>query len=356
MTLAIHRLCVGRRLWRWWTIAVCALLAIPAAMTPAAAQKTVIIGTLGTGTINYAGAVALADLLNKEAGLRASVLPQTGVPALIALLKDGAIQIATVPAPESQMANTGTLLFEGRRQALRLLHPFYSIEQGLLAAGDAGIKTSKDLRGRKVVGRYAGDPGLRIAINAHLANHGLAEKDVTIVPVSSYVDSLKSVIERRADVVASGLTSPLVQQLHAARGFVIVPSENTAQAVERTKQAGPGFSVVSLPRTDSSLVWLKDDPNLGESITLLQYWYYMVSLPTLDEDVAYAINKAVWQHFGKLAGAQIKFARDWRPENVVSADVIIPYHPGAIRVFSEAGKWSAAAAKNQQQLIAAEPK
>jgi TRAP transporter TAXI family solute receptor len=319
-------------------------------------EKTVIIGTLGTGTINYAGAVALADLLNKEAGLRASVLPQTGVPALIGLLKEGAVQIATVPAPESQMANTGTLLFEGRRQALRLLHPFYSIEQGLLAAGDSGIKTSKDLRGRKLVGRYTGDPGLRIAVNTHLANRGLTEKDVTIVPVTGYVDSVKSVIERRADVVASGLTSPLVQQLHAARGFVIVPADNSPEAIERTKRAGPGFSVVSLPRSDESLVWLKNDPNLRDSVTLLQYWYYLVALPTLDADIAYAVNKAVWQHYGRLAGAQVKFARDWKPQNMVSADAVIPYHPGAVRWFTEAGKWSPAEVKNQQQLLAAEPK
>jgi TRAP transporter TAXI family solute receptor len=337
--------------------AVACLLLAGFASGPASAQtKTVIIGTLGTGTINYAGAVALADLLNKEGGLRASVLPQTGVPALIALLKDGAIQIATVPAPESQMANTGTLLFEGQRQPLRLLHPFYSIEQGLLAAGDSGIKTGKDVRGRKVVGRYTGDPGLRVAINAHLANHGLTEKDVTIVPVSGYVDSVKSVIERRADLVASGLTSPLVQQLHAARGFVIVPADNSPEAVARTKRAGPGFNVVSLPRTDASMAWLKNDPNLGDSITLLQYWYYLVALPSLDEDIAYAINKTVWQHFTKLASAQIKFARDWRPENMLTANAIIPYHPGAVRWFMEAGKWSDADAKNQQQLMAAEPK
>ena len=318
--------------------------------------KTVIIGTLGTGTINYAGAVALADLLAKEAGVRTSVLPQTGVPGLLALLNDGSIQIATISAPDAQMVHTGTRVYEGRRQALRLLHPFYSVEQGLLAAADANISTAKDIARKKVVGRYTGDPGLEIGILAQLANRGMSYADVVLVPVSSYPESMKSVIERRADVVASGLTSPLVQQLRAARGFRIIPADESPEAVERTRKVGPGFNVVSIPKTDASLVWLKDDPNIKESVALLQFWFYMVASPKLDPDIAYALNKTVWTHYARLAPAQIKFARDWRPENMATADIVIPYHPGAARWFADAKAWTPAMARAQQELLAAEPK
>jgi TRAP transporter TAXI family solute receptor len=318
--------------------------------------KTIIIGTLGTGTINYAGAVALADLLNKEAGVRASVLPQTGVPGLLALLDDGSIQVATISAPDAQMSNTGTRVFDKRRQALRLLHPFYSVEQGLLAAADAGITNAKEIARKRVVGRYSGDPGLEIGILAQLANRGMSYSDIVLVPVTSYPESMRSVIERRADVVASGLTSPLVQQLRAARGFRIIPADDSAEAVARTKKVAPGFNVVSMPRTDASLAWMKDDPNLKDSVTLLQYWFCLVASPKLDPEIAYAVNKTVWNHYAKLGPAQIKFARDWKPENMATTDIVIPYHPGAVRWFTEAKSWSGAMEKAQQELLAAEPK
>lgn len=316
-----------------------------------AQDKTVIIGTLGTGSINYAGAVALADILNKYTDLKASALPQSGMPAVLSLLKEGAIQVGTISAPIAQMANTGTRLQEGNQQDLMLLHPLYSVEQALLAAGDAGIETAADLAGKKVSGRYTGDPGTELGILGQLANRGQSYDTVSVVPVTNYPDSVKAVIERRSDVVASGLTSPLIQQLHAARGFRVIPADTSPEAAARTREAAPGFAVTKVTKADRSLKWLADDPNVPDELTLLQYWFYFVCTPDLPDDVAYLINKTVWEHHKELASVQIKFGRDWNPEHMATADASVPYHPGAVRFFKEVGAWTDEMAKNQEELM-----
>ncbi|MDP2621419.1 MAG: TAXI family TRAP transporter solute-binding subunit [Hyphomicrobiales bacterium] len=340
---------------RWLARAIVAMglaLGIFAQEGAAAQSKPVIIGTLGTGSINYAGAVALADILNKYTDLKASALPQSGMPALLSLLKEGAIHVGTVSAPVAQMANTGTRLQEGRQQDLRLLHPLYSVEQALLVAADTEIRAGADLAGKKVSGRYTGDPGTELGILGHLANRGLSYEDVVVVPVPNYPESVKSVIERRADVVASGLTSPLIQQLHAARGFRVIPADTSPEAVARTREAAPGFSVAKITKSDDpSLKWLADDPEVPEELTLLQYWFYFVVTPDLDEEIAYKINKAVWEHHKELAPVQIKFGRDWTPEKMTPADATVPYHPGAVRFFKEVGAWTDELEKNQQELL-----
>jgi uncharacterized protein len=317
----------------------------------AAQDKTVIIGTLGTGSINYAGAVALADILNKYTDLKASALPQSGMPAVLSLLEEGAIQVGTISAPIAQMANTGTRLQEGKQQDLRLLHPLYSVEQALLAAGDTNIKTAADLAGQKVSGRYTGDPGTELGILGQLANRGQSYDTVTVVPVANYPESVKAVIERRADVVASGLTSPLIQQLHAARGFHPIPADTSKEAVARTRKAAPGFNVSKVEKSDPSLKWLADDPNMPDELTLLQYWFYFVCTPKLDEETAYLITKTVWEHYKELASVQIKFGRDWNPEHMATADASVPYHPGVVRFFKEVGAWTDEMEQNQQELM-----
>jgi TRAP transporter TAXI family solute receptor len=338
----------------WFCLGMLALdWASAAGSVMAASEKsqTVIIGTLGTGTINYAAAVALADLLNKHAPLKASPLPQTGVPALLSLLKDGAVHVITISAPDAEMADRGTRLFQGRRQALRLLHPVYSVEQALLAAGDTTIHTTANVRGKRVPGRYTGDPGTELGILGQLANRGLSYNDVLVVPVTSYPEGMRAVIERKADVVATGLTSPLVQQLRAARGFRIIPADSSPEAIKRTQAAAPGFTVVVLKKDeDPSLAWLKGDANIPDQITLLQYWFYLAVSPGLSDEVAYEINRAVWEHYKELGPVQIKFPRDWNPDHMVSP-AVIPYHPGAVRWFREKRAWTPEMEQLQKRLL-----
>lgn len=342
-----------RFLWLWLAAAALLLASTPATMAATAEKsQTVIIGTLGTGTINYAAAVALSDVLNKHSNLKASVLPQTGVPALLSLLKDGAVHLITVSAPEAQMVNTGGLSYKGRGQPLVLLHPVYSVEQALLAAGDSKIRTPSEVRGKRVVGRYSGDPGTELGILGQLANRGMSYNDVVVVPVTSYAEGMRAVIERKADVAASGLTSPLVQQLRAARGFQIIPADPSPEGVKRTQAVAPGYNIISLPKSDPSLGWLRGDADIPDKLTLLQYWFYFAASPELGDSAAYEVNKTVWEHYKELGPVQIKFPRDWNPEHMISSTVVIPYHPGAIRWFKEKGVWTSAMDPVQKRLLA----
>jgi TRAP transporter TAXI family solute receptor len=323
--------------------------------TPPSKLVSIIIGTLAPGTTSYMAAVALAGLAKKHTNLKVAVLPQTGDSGNIKFLRDDAVQLATIGAPSAVCSNQGIGWFKGNGHPLRLLHPICANENALLAAADTNIRTPADVRGKRVSSHYYGAPEIEMSLLSHLAARGLTYKDIVPVSVTSYKEGLEAVIEQKADIVSSamGAIAPL-QELRVARGFRPISGDLfSPEAIKKIKEISPGYMPIKINKKDDfTLNWLKDDPNIPEEIVFLRYWFYLVTTPELSDEVAYEISKAVWENYKELAPVFQRFLRDWRPENMVSINAFIPYHPGAIRWFKEKGVWTPEMEKLQQRLLA----
>jgi TRAP transporter TAXI family solute receptor len=330
------------------------VVSMAAPPTPSSEPGTVIIGTYGPGTSCYIAGVALADLVKKHTNLKVAVMPQTGDPAIIALLRQRAVQLGINTAPTSIMCNQGSRWYKGKGYPLLLLHPTYSIENVLVAAGDTDIRTAADVRGKRVSAYYYGAPDNEMTLLTHLALRGLTYKDIVPVPVTSFKEGVEAVIEHKADVVSTGLAANAqLQELRAARGVRPIPGDFFSQeAVKRIKEMAPGYIPFKLPKDDVTLKWLKDDPNIPGEIVSLRFWFYLVTFPELSNEVSYAISKAVWENYKELAPVFPRFLRDWKPEEMVSKNAFIPYHTGAIKWFKEKGVWTAEMEELQQRLLA----
>lgn len=208
--------------------------AIPA---PPSKPQTVIIGALATGTTSYTAALALTDLLNKRSNLKASAMPQTGEPAILVLLQDGAVHMGIVGAHGCIMANQGIRLYEGKGQPLRLLHATYAIEMALVAAADTNIHTIADVRGKRIPAYFKGAPEIETDLLVQLAMRGYTYKDIIPVPVTSWNEGVRAVIERKADVVTAGLSgSATFQELIASRGgvtFLAIPPQRQLRGLRK---------------------------------------------------------------------------------------------------------------------------
>lgn len=75
----------------------------------------------------------------------------------------------------------------------------------------------------------------------------------------------------------------------------------------------------------------------------------LITNPQLDEDVAYTIVKTLLEYQKEYQETVIDYTLD-----MAAFVPDIPFHPGAIRAFKEAGLWTDAMEKRQQELIAAE--
>ena len=269
-------------------------------------------------------------------------------------MRQRAVQLGINAAPTAIMCNQGSRWYKGKGYPLQLLHPICSIENALVAAADTDIRTAADVRGKRVSAYYYGAPDNEMTLITHLAARGLTYKDIVPVPVTSFKEGVEAVIENKADVVGTGLAANAqLQELRAARGFRPIPGDFfSPETVKKIKEMAPGYIPFKLPKADVSLKWLKDDPNIPEEIVSLQFWFYLVTLPELSDEVSYVISKAVWENYKELAPVFPRFLRDWKPEEMVNKNAFIPYHNGAIKWFKEKGVWTTEMEKLQQRLLA----
>ncbi len=90
-----------------------------------------------------------------------------------------------------------------------------------------------------------------------------------------------------------------------------------------------------------------DKPVWLPTIPFPQY----VAYSDLSESKAYWIVKMIAESFDEYK--DITPAMVWHdPKEAIKANSVLPYHPGAVRYFKEAGLWNAQLEKNQAELLA----
>lgn len=205
----------------------------------------------------------------------------------------GEIQLGVMNMWDAQMARAGKYEWEKLSQGkgfpnLRLITPTTPNKIGLMVAKDSAVKKIADLKGKKVAGKY---PRTSITLQtlALLANGGLTEKDVIMVPVHSPPDGVRAVIDGRAESSGTiALGSPIIQELNAKKGARYLPLDPSPEIVEKMRKFFPGY-----------MVKVKEGPDaigvIGEQY-LWAYDNYLVTMAELPETIAYTITKALYEN------------------------------------------------------------
>ena len=159
------------------------------------------IGYIDT-SINGVGVIAAANKLDlwKKAGINARLVPFTNGPTQIQAMAAGSLDIGYIGGGAVWMPASG--------QAVIITPNEKSFGDYVLARPESGIKTIKDLRGRKVgvPDSGSGEMILAMALDAN----GMGFKDIQRIPldppnvVSAFV---------AGQIEAAGIFSPLVQQI-----------------------------------------------------------------------------------------------------------------------------------------------
>jgi hypothetical protein len=103
-------------------------------------------------------------------------------------------------------------------------------------------------------------------------------------------------------------------------------------------------------KTGSRIVHIKagQDPDVKNDAWVVGIVIYLATNKNFSDEAVYEVAKAAWQNQKELEAIHPIF-KEWTPSNIVSPDVVIPYHPGAIR-FTK--RRSDAMDKLQTQLLA----
>ena len=300
------------------------------------------IGTGGTGGTYYPIGGLIAHCISNPPGSRPCEKGGScGVPGLVAIAQSANGSVANINAIKSGVlesgfsqsdvaywAYTGTGIYEGKGkvEVLRALANLYPETIHLVARKGAGIKSVKDLKGKRV---SLDEPGSGTLVDARiiLEAYGLTEKDIDpeYIKPTPAIDKIKD------------------NQLDA---FFIVAGYPTGSVVELTSSVGADLVPIDGPEAEALIkkygFFAKDTIPEGtyegtqktESISVGAQW---VVSANVNADLVYQITKAVWnENSRKLLDKGHAKGKSITVESALDG-IGIPLHPGAERYYKEIG-------------------
>jgi TRAP transporter TAXI family solute receptor len=259
-------------------------------------------------------------------GLVATSAASSGSVGNVAAIGAGTAQSAFVQSDITYWAYSGTGIFQGRPKidTLRAIANLYPESIQLVARKGAGIKSVRDLRGKRVSLDESGS-GTLVDARIILAAYGVTERDLDAVylPAQQVGDSLKDgSIDAFFNV--SGWPQSAIADLAATVGIELV-SIDGPEAAALVKEM-KFFASEEIP--DDAY---KDVKGV-KTLSVQALWITSSKQP---EELIYKITEALWNpSTRRLLDSGHAKGRSIRLETAL-AGIGIPLHPGAERFYRE---------------------
>lgn len=322
----------------------------------AEAQKlppSVTMGSNPPGTLFYALASGLSKVASSAGPIQVTVQPYSGTSTFIPLINGGEVDLGVVNAVDMGMAYQGPdrLKIGGRNPFVhtpnvRLVMRGAPLQGAPVARKDSGIKTIRDLKGKRVTGEYPAHLAVWYNMFGSLANGGMTWNDVTVVPVPAVNEGVDALVQGRADVATHAIGSAKIKEADAAVGVRYVTLDCSAEGRERIMKAVPGYYLRTIK--GGATTGILDDT------CVFAYDIYLLTHKAAPNHVVAAILKSIWDNVDKLPALHPVF-KQWTRERAVGDEVTIPYHPGAVEFYKAQGQWSAKAGETQKRLLSLNP-
>ncbi|NHF74629.1 TAXI family TRAP transporter solute-binding subunit [Paracoccus xiamenensis] len=320
------------------TYRAAAFAALMTAALPAAAQElpqTMIWTSYDVGSAGYAEASAIADAFGKQFGTRVRIQPSGSGIGRLQPLFQGRADYAFL-ATEAFFINEGAFDFAVPEWGPRALRAVAGRPAGitLITAGDAGIDTIADARGKRIA-FVAGNPSVNVKCEAILAFGGLSLDDVEVVTFPTYAAAMSSMTRNESDATCTTpTTSQLYELAESPRGIHYAP-------IEADNQEGWDALLSVLPIMSPSDEDIAAGLPEGEIAKMAAYRYPVITtLPEKTDDEVYAFIKALDESFDLYKDGTATMKR-WTLEQSGKPAIDVPFHDGAIRYLKEKGIWTA---------------
>ena len=261
-------------------------------------------------------------------GLVATAVASNGSVANAAAIAAGTMQSGFVQSDIGFWAYTGTGIYEGRPKAdvLRAIASLYPESFHLVASKDSGIKSVKDLRGKRL---SLDEPGSGTLVDARLilGAYGLTEKDLKAeyLKTQQAADKLKDG-QLDAFFSVSGWPYGAISELAATTSIALVPIDGP-EADELVRKYS-FFGVDEIP--DGAYKNVAGVKTVGVNAV----W---TTSTKQSEQLIYAVTAALWDpSTRKLLDSGHAKGKAIRLETALRG-LGIPLHPGAEKFYKEKG-------------------
>ncbi|MBS7543995.1 TAXI family TRAP transporter solute-binding subunit [Ancylobacter oerskovii] len=291
------------------------------------------IGTGGTAGTYYPIGGLIANAISAAGdkgvpGLVATAIASNGSVANVNAIQSGGAESGFSQSDVAYWAYTGTGLYEGKPKVedLRIIATLYPETIHLVAAKSAGIKSVKDLKGKRVA---LDEPGSGTLVDARivLAAYGLTEKDIKpeYLKPGPAGDRLRDGA-LDAFFFVGGYPTGAISELASSSGIELVPI--AGPEVDKLLADYKFFARDKVPADAYKGVGATD------TISVNAQWLTSAKQP---DQLVYDIVKVLWNDASRAAldagHAKGKLITLQNATNGLG----VPLHPGAERFYKEAG-------------------
>ena len=293
----------------------------------------------GTTSSGYAQSVGIGQMLKKHYDVGLRIIPGKNDVSRMAPLRTGQSNLCACGIA-AYFAQEGVFMFGGKKWGpQRLYNLFNNIGrngQQAVVAGDAGVKTAADLRGKRVTW-VKGAPALNTNMTAMLAFGGLTWDDVEKVEVPGWKQSAEAVINGQADATWGSTVSSAYNQLAASpRGlFWVTLPHDDKEGWARAHAVAPHWNPVMV----SNAISIESNTSGKSTYEGNNYPYpIFVGMQDTPDDLAYGLTKAVMDNYEDIKESGPSM--DGYQIANQNLQWIFPYHPGAVSYYKGKGVWT----------------
>ena len=308
-------------------------LALGAAFMLLAGQvqaQTVTLGAAANGGTDQIGK-ALAAVVSAYSALEMQRREMADTADYMPLVDSGEIEFGIADIVQTWFAFQGKGISNGRPMLdLRLAAVLMPFRAGFVVPEESDVRTVADLAGRNVPAFGEGVLGDHM-VRAFLANAGMTMVDVKAVPVSDFVGMWDSFKQGRIDVTIVAVGSGWNMGIDRPKGGLrLLSFEDTPDKLQAMQRLLPQMSLTTAapsPALSATTV----------PVTVMSYPHTLFVNKKVPDETVYEAVKALHEN-EKLLLESGPFWRDFENGHMAD-DVDVPFHPGAIKFYEEAGVW-----------------
>jgi TRAP transporter TAXI family solute receptor len=295
-----------------------------------AQQKTIAIGTGGTGGVYYPLGGGLANILSKNLpGYQATAEVTGGSVDNLKLIGSGQSEVGFSMADAALDAFKGEDKFKGSKVAVRTLMVLYPNRMHVVTIEGTGIENMAHLKGKRV---STGSPGSATEVMGFrvIEAAGLdKDKDMRRerLGVAESVNALK---DRKIDAFfwVGGLPTAAVTDLGATPNVKIKMIDHSEVVDKMNAKYGKLYTTDVIPA--------KTYPGQDKDNKISTVWNILVTDDKLSDEMAYTLNKIIFDKKADLVAVH-KEAENIDYRYQLTGNSPVPWHPGALKYFADKG-------------------
>jgi TRAP transporter TAXI family solute receptor len=310
-----------------WIVGGLAALAVGGVV---AQQKTIAIGTGGTGGVYYPMGGGIANVLSKNIpGVQATAEVTGGSVDNLKLIGSGQSEVGFSMVDAALDAFKGQDKFKGNKVELRTLMVLYPNRMHVVSIEGAGVEKMADLKGKRV---STGSPGSATEVMAFrvIEAAGLdRDKDMKRERLG-VAESVNAIKDRKIDAFfwVGGLPTAAVTDLGATPGVKIKMIDHADTVNKMNAKYGPLYS--------SGVIDKGVYPGQDKENHIAVVWNILVTSDKMPDEMAYNIVKTIFDKKADLVAVH-REAESFDYKYQLKGNSSVPWHPGALKYFAEKG-------------------